>query len=100
MVSKPDISPTRIAEFCRRWHIAELSLFGSVLRDDFSDRSDVDVLVRYETGTFWDMVQFSAMLDEIESIVGRRVDLVEQHTLGNPRRRDSILQSRRVLYAA
>ena len=39
----------RSSAFCRRWRIAELELFGSVLRDDFSPNSDVDVLVRFDS---------------------------------------------------
>jgi predicted nucleotidyltransferase len=42
-----------IPEFCRRWKISELSLFGSVLRSDFGLSSDIDVLVSFETGTLW-----------------------------------------------
>ncbi len=64
----------RIAEFCKRHHIERLSLFGSVLRDDFGPDSDVDVLVEFEPG--WTPgLAFFALQDELSAIVGRRVDL-------------------------
>ena len=49
-VSPVAIDPERLADFCRRHHVARLSLFGSVLRDDFMPESDVDMLVEFETG--------------------------------------------------
>lgn len=68
------IDRERIAEFCRRNHIRKLSLFGSVLRDDFGPESDVDVLVEFEPGTRvgWSIV---TMQDELSAILGRAVDL-------------------------
>jgi predicted nucleotidyltransferase len=49
--SRMDIPKRRIADFCQRHHMCRLSLFGSVLRDDFNPESDVDVLVEFEPGT-------------------------------------------------
>ena len=66
--------PERIAEFCRRHHIIRLSLFGSVLRDDFSPESDVDVLVQFDPShtPAW---EFFGMQAELTALFGRRVDL-------------------------
>lgn len=66
--------PRRVAEFCCRHHIARLALFGSVLRDDFSPESDVDVLVQFEPGhaPAW---EFFGMQDELTALFSRRVDL-------------------------
>jgi predicted nucleotidyltransferase len=50
MSAKIPIPREKIAEFCGRHHIRRLSLFGSVLRDDFGPDSDIDVLVEFETG--------------------------------------------------
>jgi predicted nucleotidyltransferase len=86
--------------FCERWKIRELAVFGSVLRDDFSATSDVDVLVSFETGapvTAFDLVD---MRDELQQLFGRGVDLVEKQALLNPFRRREILRTARVLYAA
>ncbi|MCX6675644.1 MAG: nucleotidyltransferase family protein [Methanothrix sp.] len=64
----------KIAEFCRRHHIRRLSLFGSVLREDFGPASDVDVLVEFEPGHTPGLVFFS-MEEELSQIIGRNVDL-------------------------
>jgi len=63
-----------IAAFCQRHHIRRLALFGSVLRDDFTPDSDVDVLVEFEAGHApgW---EFIAIQDELSEILGRSVDL-------------------------
>ena len=64
----------QIAEFCRRHYIRKLSLFGSVLRDDFHPDSDVDVLVEFEPGRTPGLA-FFAMQDELSELLGRPVDL-------------------------
>jgi hypothetical protein len=63
-----------ITDFCRRHHIRRLALFGSVLRDDFTPESDVDVLVEFEPGRTPGLAFFT-MQDELSQILGRRVDL-------------------------
>jgi uncharacterized protein len=68
------IDPQRIADFCRRHHVARLSLFGSVLRDDFTPESDVDVLVEFEPGRTPGL-EFFGIGEELGRIIGRRVDL-------------------------
>ncbi|MGE3595615.1 MAG: nucleotidyltransferase family protein [Dehalococcoidia bacterium] len=91
-----------IAEFCRRWQITELSLFGSVLRDDFRPDSDVDVLVTFAPDhglTFFDLAQ---MERELQEIIGRPVDLVERATVEqspNFIRRNAILTTVQTIYA-
>ena len=69
-----DIPKGRIAEFCRRHQVRRLSLFGSVLRDDFGPDSDVDVLVEFEPGTRVGL-RFFRMEIELSEILGRKVDL-------------------------
>ena len=64
-----------IAEFCRRNHIRKLSLFGSILRDDFGPDSDVDVLVEFEEGQTPGLAYFT-MQDELSSMLRRPVDLL------------------------
>ncbi len=90
----------RIGDFCQRWRIAELALFGSVLRDDFRPDSDVDVLVSFETGAPWSLWDLSRMREELEGIFGRGVDLVEKKGLRNPFLRHAVLTTRQVVYAA
>jgi len=100
MASKPPIPMDRIAEFCRKWGVAEFSLFGSILREDFRDDSDVDVLVAFVPGVKRGLDAWESMEDEVRGMFGREVDLVERRRVTNPFRRHEILTSRRVLYAA
>lgn len=97
---KPAIPQSKVSAFCRRWKITEFSLFGSILRDDFGPKSDVDVLVTFSPGAPWGLFDLMAMQDELEALFGRSVDLVETAGLRNPFRRHAILSTRRVLYAA
>lgn len=90
----------RIADLCRRWRVAELSFFGSVMRDDFRPDSDVDVLVTFEPDAEWSLLDVVTMKQELESLLGRRVDLVEEAALRNPFRRSAIQQSKHQVYAA
>lgn len=89
-----------LAEFSRRWRVAELSLFGSALGSGFHERSDVDVLVSFAPDAQWNLFDLTTMRQELAEIFGRPVDLVEEAALRNPYRRASILISKRTLYAA
>lgn len=94
------IDHAKIATFCKKWNITELAVFGSVLREDFRPDSDVDVLVTFGSGGGISFDNRVDMLDELKSIFGREVDLVEKKAISNPFRRHSILTSKEVLYAA
>jgi uncharacterized protein len=72
--AKIDIPEAVIAAFCRKHHIHRLAFFGSVLRHDFSPRSDVDVLVEFEVG-HTPGLDFFTMEAELSAIIGRKVDL-------------------------
>ena len=89
-----------LAEFCRKWRIRELSIFGSAIRDDFGPESDLDFLVSFEPGTRLDMCDLLDMKEELEARYGRPVDLVEKEALRNPWRKREILGTRKVIYAA
>lgn len=93
-----EIPTASLESFCRKWRVRELSLFGSVLRDDFGPESDVDVLVSFADDAPWSLWDFTAMSDELAGIVGRPVDLVEKEGLRNPFRRHTILGTRKVIY--
>jgi hypothetical protein len=99
MNAKIEIRKDRISDFCRRWKVAELALFGSVLREDFSDQSDVDVLVTFASDAGWSLFDLVYMQEELEQIFARPVDLVEKDGLRNPFRRQAILSSREIIYA-
>lgn len=93
-----DIPKGEIEAFCRRHRIRRMSLFGSVLRDDFSPESDVDVLVEFEMG-FTPGLAFFGLEQELSSILGRKVDL---HTPGflSPYFRQEALDSAEAMYVA
>lgn len=98
MDSALEIDPIRIADFCLRWSVERLSLFGSALRPDFGRESDVDVLIRLPEGHPWSLFDWMQMIEELQSIFGRQVDLVDESSLRNPIRRAAILSSRKVVY--
>jgi predicted nucleotidyltransferase len=97
MSSRVPVDRQRIAEFCRRHHIRRLSLFGSVLRDDFRADSDIDVLVTFEPGQVIGL-RIVDIEDELAQLLGRRVDLVSEKYL-NHRIRDRVLTAAEVQYA-
>lgn len=100
MNAKLSLPKDKIEEFCLRWKIAEFSLFGSVLRDDFDLDSDVDILVGLSEDADLDLYDWITMIEELEKIFEREVDLVEKSTLRNPFRRHAILTNREIIYAS
>src|SRR4051794_10601679 len=85
----------RIEEFCRKYGVAELSLFGSVLRDDFSAESDVDVLIDRDPSQPMTIETYLDMRDELSAMFGgREIDLTQKRLLKNPFRRHEILTTR------
>jgi predicted nucleotidyltransferase len=94
------VDKTRIAEFCRKWRVRELAIFGSALRDDFGPESDVDVLVELEEDAPWSLFDWVDMIDELKAIFEREVHLVEKGGLRNPFRRHEILTTREIIHAA
>ena len=103
MKARIDIPHEKLAAFCQQWRIVEFSFFGSVLRGDFRQDSDVDVLVRFHPDarhTLFDMVR---MQEELTGIFGRRVDLVSRRGIEQSRnyiRKNAILKSAEVVYGA
>jgi hypothetical protein len=97
----PHISIDRkaVSEFCRRHHIKRLALFGSVLRDDFTADSDVDVLVEFEPGHVPGLDFVTIEREFSRLLKGRRVDMVTPKFL-NPRIRDQVLRSAEPFYVA
>ena len=92
-----------VALFCRKWSIAELALFGSVLRDDFRPDSDVDVLVTFAPDTHWGFEQMLDMKAELGVLLGRPIDLVEKQLIDespNYLRRKHILTHMETIYVA
>ena len=97
-----DTPRDEIADFCKRWRIVELSLFGSVLRDDFGPESDVDVLVRFEPQARHTLLDMARMQADLARILDREVDLIERTAVEQSRnyiRRAAILRSAETIYA-
>ena len=95
---RASIPNDKVADFCRRHHIRKLALFGSVLREDFQDRSDVDVLVEFEPGHVPGL-KFFSMEQELSQILGRKVDLNTPQFL-SPHFREQVLAEAEVQYAS
>lgn len=92
------IPQKQLAEFCHRHHIRKLSLFGSVLRDDFRPDSDVDVLVEFEPSHIPGLIRFAGMEMELSDMLGcRKVDLNTPKFL-SPHFRDAVLAEADVQY--
>ena len=101
--AKIEIPKDKLAEFCRRWKIAEFALFGSVLRDDFRPDSDIDALVTFAPEARWGLFALVEMENELKGILEREVDLVSRRGLEASRnyiRRKAILQSAQVIHVA
>lgn len=91
-----------IESFCRRWKVAELSLFGSVLTPYFNDDSDIDVLVKFAPSSRRTLLDVVQMEDEMQDIFQRKVDLVLKGGIEdskNTARRDEILNTAKVIYS-
>jgi len=93
-----EISRKEIEKFCKKYHIRKLSLFGSVLRDDFKSDSDLDVLVDFEPGQVVGFLRLSGMEIELSEVLGRKVDLRTPAELSRYFR-DEVLSSAEVQYA-
>ena len=94
-----EIPYEKISAFCQRHHIRELAFFGSVLRQDFTPDSDVDVLIEFEADARVGYLKFFRIQDELEDLLGRKVDLgtpggIKSHI------KDEILNKRVIIYAA
>lgn len=99
MKSTVSIPKEKIVLFCRKWGIREFSIFGSALRNDFRPESDVDVLVEIDPARTLSAWDWTDMIEELKSLFGREVDLVEKDAIRNPFRRSEILSASRIVYA-
>ena len=98
-----EIPSEKIADYCRRWKITELALFGSALRDDFNQESDIDVLVTFDRDAHWTLFDMVDMQEELKDIFGRDVDLVSRRGIESSQnylRRKEILSSAKVIHVS
>ena len=88
------VREAQLLAFCERWKVDDLELFGSVVRADFRTDSDVDVLVTFEPGADWGLIEH-ALMEELAGLLGRPVDLLTRRAVersANMMRRASILE--------
>jgi predicted nucleotidyltransferase len=93
------VDQANLAELCRRYHVRELSLFGSAARGDMRSDSDIDLLVEFFPEAKIDLLDHAGLMLDLSKLLGRRVDLVSKKGL-KPLIRDSVLQDARLIYAA
>jgi predicted nucleotidyltransferase len=98
MASRIDIPHAEIGEICRRYRVHRLALFGSVIRDDFTPDSDVDVLIEYEPGHAGGF-EFFRMRRELIALLGREVDMHTAASL-SPYFRQEVLDEAEEIYVA
>lgn len=90
-----------IRELCEKYEVARLDVFGSVVRDDFSEQSDIDFIVRFNKSDRWDAFhQYFELKEGLEAILGRNVDLVCETAIRNSFFRQEVEATRQSLYAA
>lgn len=103
LYSRLGLTSEQLVAFCDRHQVAELALFGSILRDDFHSDSDIDILVTYQPYAQRGLIEKVTMKEELEALVNRRVDLVSKKAIEKSRnwiRRQNILSSFETIYVA
>ena len=95
------ISRKQLEDICKKYHITELSVFGSVLTDKFRKDSDIDFLVSFDEKGI-DLLEYAdnyfGLLEELEKITSRKVDLVEKKSLSNPFFIEELEETKQVIY--
>lgn len=102
MTSPIDPYLPKLADLCRQYHVRRLELFGSAANGKFDPAtSDFDFLVEFDRSeAIHPFDQFFGLLESLEALVGRRVDLVDDAAISNPYFRRGVDRARKVLYAA
>lgn len=103
MTVQVSIDREKIIDFCRRWKVTEFALFGSVLREDFGPKSDIDVLISFSPDARRSLFELVRMEEELKELLGRDVDLVTRSSVEqseNYIRRKHILGNLETVYEA
>jgi uncharacterized protein len=91
----------QIVSFCQRWQIIQLALFGSILRDDFRDDSDIDFLYLFAPDAQHTLFDLVTIRDELENLIGRKIDLISRKGIQSSRnylRKNEILSTAITIY--
>jgi uncharacterized protein len=97
---KFEIDDSVINSLAKKYKVKELALFGSVLRNDFNDLSDIDILVEFDDNKEYSLFDLFTIKSEFEKAFGKDIDLIEKQSIRNPYRRENILKNAKVIYAA
>ncbi len=96
-----ELNLNKIIEICRRFHVRKLWVFGSILTSRFSDASDVDLCVDFD----WDNIplldsanNFFGFQEELEVLLGRKIDLTDDSAVRNPYFREELNETRKLIY--
>ncbi|MEW6350010.1 MAG: nucleotidyltransferase domain-containing protein [Thermodesulfobacteriota bacterium] len=98
-----EIPDEAMRELCRKWKIRRLELFGSARTGRLGPESDIDLLAEFEADEQWSLMDLARAQEDFALLLGRKVDLVDRKNLecsANPIRREAILNSTDVVYAA
>ncbi|MCX6143306.1 MAG: nucleotidyltransferase family protein [Ignavibacteriales bacterium] len=96
-MSRPNLHTKRIVAICGKYHVATISLFGSMARNEATEASDIDLLVSFSRPV--SLLQMVTLERELSDALGRKVDLLTEASL-SPYLRDHILKERQLVYAA
>jgi predicted nucleotidyltransferase len=94
-----EVDAAKLADLCRRYGVTELSLFGSAVSGQLRPDSDIDVLVEFDPAARIGIFKFESLVESLEALVGRKVDLVTKRGL-KPWVRPQVLREARIIYAA
>ena len=94
-----EVDSATLSDLCRRYHVRELSLFGSAVRGELRPDSDIDLLVEFLPNAHVGLVEHAGLMLDLQRLIGRKVDLVSRRAL-KPRIQSSVLADSRLVYAA
>ena len=97
---KIEINENKVADIASSYKILELYIFGSALRQDFNDKSDIDILIRLSKDSGYSIFELIEIKGKFEKLFNRKIDLVEMEGLKNPYRKKEILRTAKKIYAA
>jgi len=103
LLARLGITERQLLNFITKWKITELALFGSILRDDFGPKSDVDFLALFAPESQWTLFDKERLREELSKLIHRDIDMVSKRAIErsrNPYRRESILTTSRVIYVS
>lgn len=98
-----ELSGIEFEQFCEQWQVQEFYLFGSVLRDDFREDSDIDVMISFQPTATWGLMALVKIQQQLEALFGRDVDLLTKASIEQSHnwiRRHDILSTAQLIYAA